>query len=96
MTTKTLPEYLKLSADGSYIDITLSRPIDVDGTQVTVLRMREPLVADQETAMDMAGTDAAREVMLFANLCEITPDQIRKLPLKNHKRLQEAYTNFTS
>lgn len=93
---KKLPEYLVLAADESYVDIKLTRPIDVDGAQVTTLRMREPTVADQETAMDAAGSDAAREIMLFANLCAITPDQIRKLALKNHKRLQEAYTNFTS
>lgn len=93
---KKLPDYLKLADDGSYIDITLSRPIDVDGAKVTTLRMREPLVADQEVAMDSAGSDAAREIMLFANLCEVSPDQIRKLPVKSHQRMQEAYRNFTS
>lgn len=93
---KKSPEYLNLAADGSYVDITLTRPIEVDGAQVTALRMREPTVADQEVAVDGAGSDASREIMMFANLCEVSPDQIRKMPLKNYKRLQEAFLNFTS
>lgn len=92
---KELPEYLKLAADGSHVDITLTRPIEVDGAQVTALRMREPTVSDQEVAVDAAGSDASREIMMFANLCEVSPDQIRKMPLRNYKRLQEAFLNFT-
>lgn len=30
-----------------YVDIELSRPVEIDGTKVTTLRMREPLVSDQ-------------------------------------------------
>lgn len=43
---KELPEYLKFNDDGS-ADITLSRPADIGGTKVAVLRMREPTVGDQ-------------------------------------------------
>ena len=93
---KKLPEYLVLAADGSYVDIKLTRAIEADGAKITALRMREPTVADQEVAVDSAGSDASREIMMFANLSEVTPDQIRKMALKDYKRLQEAFINFTA
>ena len=89
-----LPDYLKFNHETGHCDITLSRPLKIAGVDVTVLRMREPTVADQEIASDMGGSDAAREIQTFANLCEQSPDDIRRLPLKDYKRLQAAYVNF--
>lgn len=89
-----LPDYLKFNHETGHCDITLSRPLKIAGVDVSVLRMREPTVADQEIASDMGGSDAAREIQTFANLCEQTPDDIRRLPLKDYKRLQAAYVNF--
>lgn len=93
MSTK-IPDYLKFNNETGHCDITLSRPLDVSGVKIAVLRMREPTVADQEIASDLPGTDASREIATFANLCEQSPDDIRKLPLKDYKRLQAAYVNF--
>lgn len=89
-----LPDYLKFNNETGHCDITLSRPLNIAGTAVSVLRMREPTVADQEIASDMGGSDAAREIQTFANLCEQAPDDIRRLPLKDYKRLQSAYISF--
>lgn len=89
-----LPDYLKFNNETGHCDITLSRPLKIAGVDVSVLRMREPTVADQEIASDMGGSDAAREIQTFANLCEQSPDDIRRLPLKDYKRLQAAYVNF--
>jgi hypothetical protein len=86
------PEWL---ADGvGYVDITLSKPALFNGVSQSVLRMREPTVGDQEAASVMNGSDASREITVFANLCEILPDDIRKLPLREYKRLQTAYMAF--
>lgn len=89
-----LPDYLKFNNETGHCDITLSRPLNIAGAAVSVLRMREPTVADQEIASDMGGSDAAREIQTFANLCEQAPDDIRRLPLKDYKRLQAAYISF--
>lgn len=86
-------EWLKQNDDGS-VDVTLSRPADIAGTQTSAVRMREPTVGDQEVASGMTGTDAAREIAIFANLCQLAPDDIRKLPLRDYKRLQTAYLAF--
>lgn len=86
-------EWLKQNDDGS-VDIALSRPADIAGTKTSVVRMREPTVADQEVASEMSGTDAAREIAVLANLCGLAPDDIRKLPLRDYKRMQVAYLGF--
>lgn len=87
-----LPDYLKIGE--GHIDITLTRPMTIDGGSVRALRMREPLVNDQ-LAMDAAkGSDADKEITLFSNLCEVSPDDIKKLTLRDYKRVQAAFGNF--
>jgi hypothetical protein len=83
-------------ADAGYVDIELSRPIEIDGAQVTALRMREPTVADQLILEDMKGSDAAKEVALVANLCEVTPDDIKRLTLRDYRKVQKAFSGFTA
>lgn len=86
------PEWLTIGA--GYADVALSRPLSVSGAQVQVLRLREPTVRDQEAASEASGSDASREIQTFANLCEIAPDEIRSLSLRDYKRLQTAFVGF--
>lgn len=92
MATKT-PDYIK-QGEG-FTDITLSRAATLNGTKTTVLRMREPTVGDSEAASEMTGSDATREIFAFANLCGVTPNDLRALPLKDFRRIQTAYLGFT-
>jgi len=92
MTEKT-PDYLAYSEAG-HCDITLPRPVQLSGVEQTTLRMREPTVEDQIVASELRGSDAHKEVTMFANLCEISPDDIRRMPMKAWRRLQEAYQGF--
>lgn len=87
------PDYLKQNDDSS-VDITLSRPADIAGVKTAVVRMREPTVYDQEVASERSGSDAAREIAVFADLCGLAPDDIRKMPLRDYKRFQTAYLAF--
>ena len=75
-------------------DVKLSRPIEISGATVSALRMREPTVLDQQSALEMKGSQATQEITLFANLCDVTPDDIRKLALRDYKKLSEAYAGF--
>lgn len=92
MATKK-PDWLNFK-DNGIVDITLSRPADIAGAKVSVVRMREPTVGDQELASEMTGSEATREITVLANLCELAPDDIRKLPMRDYKRLQTAYLGF--
>lgn len=94
MARKATAEATK-AAEG-YVDVELSRALDIDGTPVTVLRMREPTVADQLLLDEMKGGDATKEVTLVANLCEVTPDDIKRLTLRDYRKMQQAFAGFIS
>jgi hypothetical protein len=83
-----------ISEGEGFYDVTLSRPAEFGGVKIDVLRMREPTVDDTIIASEMKGSDAHREVTAIASLCMQAPVDIRKLPLKDFKRLQTAYTAF--
>ncbi|MFB9149516.1 phage tail assembly protein [Roseovarius ramblicola] len=75
-------------------EITFDRPVVIDGKEVTSLTMREPTVDDQLAAQESGGTDAQQEMRLFANLCEVSPEDIRRLPLKAYVAMREAFAGF--
>lgn len=77
--------------------IELKYPITIDGTETKALHMRRVKVRDQ-ILMDKAGkvgkTEGEKEVLLFANLCEVAPDSIEEMDMSDYRKLQEAYTSF--
>lgn len=77
-----------------FVDIALSRPLTIAGAEVKALRMREPTVADQLAAEEAKGSDATREIAMFANLCEVTPDDIKRMTLKDYRAAQKAFASF--
>lgn len=87
------PEWLEEKDDGTHIK--LAKAIDIDGVAIATLVMREPTVDDQLSATKSKGDDAEREITLFANLCEVSPAEIRKLSLRDYKRVQRAFVDFT-
>ncbi|QOE32753.1 tape measure chaperone [Achromobacter phage Mano] len=87
------PEYIKPRGDGG-VDITLSRPLNVSGAQVNVLTMREPTVEDQLNAESSSTSDADKEMTFMCHLCMIAPDDLKKMALRDYKRMQEAFLGF--
>jgi Phage tail assembly chaperone proteins, E, or 41 or 14 len=79
-----------------FVDVELSRPLEIDGASVTKLRLREPTVADQLAADEFKGGEAAKEIFTMANLCQVSPDDLKKLTLRDYKKLQEAFLGFIS
>lgn len=86
-------DYIKES-DG-FADITFAKPAKINGESVASVRMREPTVGDLKAAQ-VVKDDAAREVALFANLCECAPADIDGLTLRNYTRMQKAFELFTA
>lgn len=87
-------DYLKYSEDG-YCDIELSRAVTLgSGVEIRTLRMREPTVDDQVRHEEAQGGEGAKEIATMAHLCELAPEDIRRLPLKSYSRLQEGYQGF--
>lgn len=76
--------------------IELRKPVTDAGVPLTQLSMREPTVGDQLKVFKMGGkTPMEQEVILFANLCEISPAAIEMLTPRDYKRLSDAYLGFT-
>ncbi len=75
--------------------ISLTFPITVEGVEVRSLLLRRPKVKDQLAAQS-GGSEMEREIHLFANLTEQTPETIQDLDLKDYQSLQEAFTSFLS
>ncbi|MDV2454062.1 phage tail assembly protein [Acinetobacter towneri] len=87
----TKKEYIREGEGKNTIE--LSRPYG----GIQFVDMREPTVQDLLSAELQAKgkSDAEQEITMFANLCEITPDFIKGLGLKDYKRIQESYRLFT-
>ncbi len=77
-----------------FVDVELSRPLDIDGAKVTKIRMREPTVGDQLTADEYKGGDAAKEIFTMSNLCQVAPEDLKKMSLRDYKKLQAAFLGF--
>ncbi|QTI81503.1 phage tail assembly protein (plasmid) [Roseomonas marmotae] len=76
------------------VSIELSRPLDISGAKVSVLQMREPTVEDQLVADKMGGDNRQTEIVLFANLCGVTPDDIKHMSLRDYRKVQQAFMGF--
>ena len=74
--------------------IELSRPYG----GIQHVEMREPTVQDLLTAelQSKGKSNAEQEITMFANLCEIEPDFIKGLGLRDYGRIQDSYRLFTS
>lgn len=89
-----MSDYLKKNSDGS-ITVTLEKGVKVDGATIKALTMREPTVEDQLTAQEATKSAGRAEVAVIANLCEVAPNDIARLTLRDYGRVQEAYGDFT-
>lgn len=78
------------------VPIALDHPVEADGATVEALSMRRPRVADQLAAEKTGGTAGAQEVALFANLCQISPETIRRLALSDYFEMQRVFKGFLS
>ena len=74
-------------------NITLKYPTE---SGLKELNLRRPKVRDMIAAEKAKGGDADREINLFANLAECTPEDIASLDMADYKQLQEAYQSFLS
>ena len=78
------------------LKIELTHPIDIDGTKVSVLQLRRPKVRDMLSVEKSVDNDAEKEIRLFVNLCELTPENLLDLDMADYSKLQKAYQDFLS
>lgn len=90
---KNTPDYVVYGDDGK-ATITLVGFATIDGVKTSAVSMREPTVLDQLISEGTKGTDLEKEVRIFANLCDLAPDSIKGLSVRNYKRLVVTYLGF--
>ena len=76
--------------------ITLQYPLQVNGHEVTEIRLRRPKVRDRLAVEKMSASQAEKEVRFVANLCEMAPDEIEELDMADYTKIQETVTSFLS
>jgi hypothetical protein len=75
--------------------IKLKYPITVDGVLISELNMRRSRVKDRLVVADMKNkSDEEKEILLFANLCDVSPDVIRELDEADYPKVQKVYLGF--
>lgn len=81
--------------DGSKTCHFSDAPVMSDGVALKSIVMREPRVSDQ-LAVDNISSSAKSEVMLIANLCDVSPETIEGMTMRQYGRVQDAYQAFMS
>lgn len=75
--------------------ITLQYPVTVGQFEYTELEMRRSKVKDRLAVSNMKNaSDEDKEIRLFANLCEVTPEVITELDEADYGKLQKTYLSF--
>lgn len=74
--------------------IKLEEPIKIDGVEVKEISLRKPKVRDLIAAGKKTISDAEREVVLIANLAEVSIETIQDLDLRDYMKIQKWLQNF--
>ncbi|MGZ4954445.1 MAG: phage tail assembly protein [Methylobacter sp.] len=74
-------------------NLQLQYPLESGITHIT---LRRPKVRDMLASDKAKGSDAEKEIALFANLCEVAPVDIEALDMADYQALQKAYQGFLS
>lgn len=82
----------------SSVEIALDFPIKIDGVECSRLTLRRPKVGDILAAEEGAKGRSEKEIEIlsFANLCQVTPAEIRDLDLGDYQKLAKAFSAFLS
>ncbi len=74
--------------------IELDFPIEISGVEVKHLIMRRPKVRDDLAASKSAGTEEDKALMLVANLCEVTVEDLLELDSADWSKLEKQVQDF--
>lgn len=74
--------------------ITLSRPFNLNGKEVTELTMREPRVIDKIQFEKESGVFLEREEKMLAGLCGLNASDLLNLPAYDYDQLVKAFNRF--
>lgn len=80
--------------DNTDVTIELEHPFKFEGEKINNITLSRPTVANQLTADGSGGSNAEKEVALFASIAKQPPALIECVDLKDYGQLQDVYSNF--
>ncbi|CAM2177595.1 hypothetical protein WT01_26675 [Burkholderia cepacia] len=79
------------------VTVKLNYPIKLNGVECDSFTLRRPKVRDMRGAQKLAPNDAEQqELILFATLADVGPDDIEEMDMADYERVQDAYYSFRS
>ncbi|WP_337047402.1 phage tail assembly protein [Serratia liquefaciens] len=76
-------------------EITFYSPLTLeDGSALTRVFMREPLVRDRIEFSRMKGNDLENEVAMIANLCDMNVRDVENLTSADFSQLEDMFNDF--
>jgi hypothetical protein len=74
--------------------IILDHPIQYAGVALKEILLRRPKVRDRLVVDRMTVSDAEKEIILIANLAEISREAIEEIDLADYAKIQKVLQNF--
>jgi hypothetical protein len=74
--------------------IILEHPIQYNGVALKEISLRRPKVRDRLVVDRMTVTDAEKEILLIANLAEISREAIEEIDLADYANIQKVLQSF--
>jgi hypothetical protein len=74
--------------------IILTHPIQYNGILLTEISLRRPKVRDRLVVDRMTVSDAEKEILLIANLAEISREAIEEIDLADYSNIQKVLQSF--
>jgi hypothetical protein len=74
--------------------IILAHPIQYNGILLTEISLRRPKVRDRLVVDRMTVSDAEKEILLIANLAEISREAIEEIDLADYANIQKVLQHF--
>ncbi len=79
------------------IQIKLATPIEINGVKSNTLTLREPTVGDSLDVHKLEpNDDDLREVLMLARLAEVSPEDLKRMSMKDFRRLQKGYLRLVA
>ncbi|MEG3135537.1 phage tail assembly protein [Rouxiella sp. T17] len=80
---------------GTSETITLYSPLILEnGSELTTITMREPLVRDRLVYAKDRGNEEEKETRMLALLCDINDEDMQSLTMADQIQLQETFNRF--
>lgn len=79
------------------LKLKLGTPIGINGLKTDTIFLREPTVGDSLDIQKLAPSDDdQREVLMLARLADISTEDLKRMSMRDFRRMQKAYLRLVA